>query len=232
MVHSRERSLLSPYSGYSMATEAPGAAAPLELGNTASHKFKLRCSVPECPQNLEFPSESALRSVPSSPTTSLTPALTNPRKHEAKHSKTFICQVANCKHTLFGDKGGLDRHNREVHGSAGSQTYCCPVTTCKRHVRGFPRKYNLFEHQKRCHPSQSPNSTSPPTSGPQGPAAYRTKVQQEVGHENRSFAEMTTASGDGRLKEKLENLYKMRAENEGNIEALERALKFLGGDSP
>src|SRR5882757_3272884 len=34
------------------------------------------------------------------------------RKHEAKHSKPYICQVPNCKHTRFGDKGGLDRHSR------------------------------------------------------------------------------------------------------------------------
>jgi hypothetical protein len=137
-----------------MATETPAIAAPLESGNTAGYRPELRCSVPQCSQDRKFSSESALRSVHSPPTTNLMPALTHFRKHEAKHSKPYICQVPNCKHTRFGDKSGLDRHNREVHGS---QTHFCPITSCKRHVRGFPRKYNLFEHQKRCHSSQSPN---------------------------------------------------------------------------
>jgi hypothetical protein len=137
-----------------MATETPVIAAPIDSGNTAGYRPELRCSVLECSQDRKFSSESALRSAHSPSTTNLMPALTHFSKHEAKHSKPYICQVLNCKHTRFGDKGGLGRHNREVHGS---QTHCCPITSCNRHVRGFPRKYNLFEHQKRCHSSQSPN---------------------------------------------------------------------------
>jgi hypothetical protein len=44
-----------------------------------------------------------------------------------------------------------DRHKREVHEP--TKLRCCPVVTCKRHTKGFPRKYNLFEHMKRCHPN-------------------------------------------------------------------------------
>ena len=38
--------------------------------------------------------------------------------------------------------------------------------------------------------------------------------------------------GGGRLREKLENLYKMKAEIEVDIEALKRSLDLLGEDSP
>ena len=210
-----------------MATETPAVAAPIESGNTAGYSPKLQCSVPECSQDRKFPSESALRSVHSPPTTNLTPTLTHFRKHEAKHSKPYICQVPNCKHTRFGDKGGLDRHNREVHGS---QTHCCPITSCKRHVRGFPRKYNLFEHQKRCHSSQLPNLAPLSILEQQNHTSDSMKGQQES-YEGGSSPEMATGGG-GRLREKLENLYKMRAEMEVDIKALERSLDLLRKDSP
>jgi hypothetical protein len=126
-----------------MATKTPAIAAPIDSENTAGYRPKLQCLVLKCSQDRKFPSESALRSVHFSPTTNLMPALTHFRKHKAKHKKPYICQVLNCKHTCFGDKGGLDRHNRNAHGP---QTHCCLITLCKRHVRGFPRKYNVFEH--------------------------------------------------------------------------------------
>jgi hypothetical protein len=214
-----------------MATETPAIAAPIDSGNTAGYRPELRCSVPECSQDRKFPSESALRSVHSPPTTNLIPALTLFRKHEAKHSKPYICQVPNCKHTRFGDKGGLDRHNREVHGS---QTHCCPITSCKRHVRGFPRKYNLFEHQKRCHSSQSPNLAPLSILRQQNHTSDSMKGQQES-YEGGSSSEMVTGGG-GRLREKLENLYKMQAEIEAEIEvdikAVKRSLDLLGENSP
>ena len=210
-----------------MAIETPAVAAPIDSGNTAGYSPKLQCSVPECSQDRKFPSESALRSVHSPPTTNLTPALTHFRKHEAKHNKSYICPVPNCKHTRFGDKGGLDRHNREVHGS---QTHCCPITSCKRHVRGFPRKYNLFEHQKRCHSAQLPNLAPLSILEQQNHTSDSMKGQQES-YEGGSFSEMVT--GDGRrLKEELDNLYQMRAEMEVNIKALERSLDYLRKGPP
>jgi len=141
------------------------------------------------------------------------PVLTHFRKHEAKHSKPYICQVPNCKHTRFGDKSGLDRHNREVHGS---QTHCCPITSCKRYVRGFPRKYNLAEHLKRCHSSQSPNLA------PSG---------QQESYDGGASSEMVIGGG-GWLREKLANLHEMRAEIDVDIKAVERCLEFQGESSP
>jgi hypothetical protein len=189
-----------------MTTETPAVAALIESGNTAGYRPELRCSVPECSQDRKFPSESALRSVHSPPTTGLMPALTHFRKHKAKHSKPYICQVPNCKHTRFGDKGGLDRHTREVRGS---QTHCCPITSCKRYVRGFPRKYNLVEHLKRCHSSQSPNLAPPSILRQQNHTSESMNGQQES-YDGGASLEMVTGGG-GRLREKLENLYKMFA---------------------
>ncbi|ERF72194.1 hypothetical protein EPUS_02081 [Endocarpon pusillum Z07020] len=210
-----------------MAIETPASVAPIESGNTAGYRTELRYSVPECLQDPKFPSESALGSVHSPPTTSLMPALTHFRKHEAKHGKPYICQVPDCKHTRFGDKGGLDRHNREVHGS---QTHCCPITSCKRHVRGFARKYNLIEHLKRCHSPESPNLAPPSILRQQNHTGAGMKGQQES-YEGGSFWEMATGGGGG-LREKLENLYKMRAEMEVDIEALERSLALMGENFP
>jgi hypothetical protein len=56
------------------------------------------------------------------------------------------------------------------------------------------------------------------------------KGQQES-YEDGSPSEIVTGGG-GRLKEKLENLYKTRAEIEVDIEALKRSLDLLGEDSP
>ncbi|KAL5325693.1 hypothetical protein ACEPPN_006823 [Leptodophora sp. 'Broadleaf-Isolate-01'] len=190
-----------------MATENPAITVPIDSENTASSRPEPRCSVPECSQDSEFPSESALR------------------KHEAKHSKPYICQVPNCKHPRFGDKGGLDRHNREVHGP---QTHCCPITSYKRHVRGFPRKYNLFEHQKRCHFSQSPNLAPSSILRQQNHTSDNMKGQQES-YEGGSSSKIVTKVGE-RVREKLENLYKMQAEIEVDIDALRRSLDLLGED--
>jgi len=56
------------------------------------------------------------------------------------------------------------------------------------------------------------------------------KGQQES-YEGGPSPEMVTGGG-GRLREKLENLYKMRAEMEVDIEALKRSLDLLGDASP
>ena len=149
------------------------------------------------------------------------PALTHFRKHEAKHSKPYICQVTNCKHTRFGDKGGLDRHNREVHGS---QAYYCPWNSCNRHIRGFARESNLFQHQQRCHPAQ------PSILGQQNHTSDNMKGQQES-YEGGSSSKMATWDGE-RLREKLESLFKRRAEIDVDIEAVKRSLDLLREESP
>ena len=211
---------------HNMDTEIIATATPFESGKSAGDKPQLRCLVPECLQDSEFPSESALRFVHSLSTTDLTPTLTHLRKHEAKHSKPYICQVSNCRHTRFGNKGGLDRYSREVHGS---QTYCCPVTSCKRHVRGFPRKFNLYEHQKRCHSSQSLNLLPPSILGQQVQTSGSMN-ERNLSYEGGFSPEMVVGDSE-RLREKLEKLHKKRMEIDVDIDAVKRSLDLLGEDS-
>jgi len=201
----------------SAASSIPSAVTESSVQDSAEPQVtRLRCTFPDCSQDHDFPTESALR------------------KHEEKHSKPYICQVPNCKHPRFGDKGGLDRHRREVHGS---KTYCCPNASCKRHTKGFPRKYNLFEHQKRCHPT---------TSASMQRSLNRTHfdgvVPEELGRgdEEPSSPEMTITGdvarfGSGKLQERLERLCALRVEFksnivelDGDIEALKRTLDVFG----
>ena len=56
------------------------------------------------------------------------------------------------------------------------------------------------------------------------------KGQQES-YQGRLSSEIANGGG-GRLREKLENLYKIQAEIEVDIEAVKRSLHLLGEDSP
>ncbi len=64
-------------------------------------------------------------------------------KHMDKHTRPYSCQVPQCHGRDFGDKAGLQRHEKEKHGIA---KFCCPVLACSRSARGFGRKRNLDLH--------------------------------------------------------------------------------------
>jgi hypothetical protein len=217
-----------------MSTEISIPDVTNESAELGGVETQLRCRVPGCTQEREFSTESALRYdfLLLTQYEQLTPFV---RKHQDKHTKPFACVVPGCKHPWFGDKGGLDRHNREVHGS---KTYCCAIPTCKRHTRGFPRKYNLFEHQKRCHPGQSLNAALTLTRTSQNHTSFDHEGPEEAqyGDEEASSPEVTvtwdmTRAGGGRLQEKLESLYVLRMEIDNDIEALKRVADILDGPS-
>lgn len=73
----------------------------------------------------------------------------------ATHTRPFACNESGCTSRPFGDKAGLVRHGREVHGKSNrgqpAQTFACPEVNCKRHHRGFAREYNMLEHHRRIH---------------------------------------------------------------------------------
>lgn len=201
-----------------MSTANPDFDVPTDSIETAGAETQLRCRFPSCSEDRDFPTESSLR------------------KHQDKHSKPYLCGVPGCKHPRFGDKGGLDRHTREVHGT---QSYRCPITSCRRYTKGFPRKYNLFEHQKRCHPGQSQN----PSMLSARISRDRTRFHHEGFEEGRDGDEEASSSetmgtgdmagtGSGRLHEKLIRLYAEKAELDRNIEALKRTMDMMGDSSP
>ena len=72
-----------------------------------------------------------------------------------RHQRPYSCDRPGCEARAFGDIGGLFRHQREVHkrpaGDRPITEYTCPDKTCERHTRGFPRRWNLLEHQRRIH---------------------------------------------------------------------------------
>src|SRR6266536_2622667 len=74
-------------------------------------------------------------------------------QHQDKHTRPYICDQYSCSNKSFGDKAGLQRHKQEVHGSETDHHFCL-FSSCNRNKRGFPRKYNLLEHQKRRHGMQ------------------------------------------------------------------------------
>jgi len=65
------------------------------------------------------------------------------KKHTDKHERPYTCSNPGCGGATFGDKAGLQRHDREQHGDTN---FLCPVPICPRHTRGFPRKRNLETH--------------------------------------------------------------------------------------
>jgi len=74
-----------------------------------------------------------------------------------KKRKSLRCDDPACHNRTFADEPNLNRHFREVHGQA---QYHCPVKICERHTRGFKRRDNCINHQKRSH-----GNLQPPTKG-------------------------------------------------------------------
>lgn len=77
------------------------------------------------------------------------------KKHLDRHNRPYRCDKPDCEAPAFGDIGGLFRHQREVHkirdGDRPIVEHFCPDPSCDRNSRGFPRRWNLLEHQRRIH---------------------------------------------------------------------------------
>ncbi|KAN0102279.1 hypothetical protein V8E51_012789 [Hyaloscypha variabilis] len=213
----QEQSLISnrppSFAPLNMTMASSNYDAQIEKPDLPAVPIKLRCQFPDCSEDRVFPTEAALR------------------KHQDKHTKPFNCSVPGCRHPQFSDKGGFDRHTREVHGN---MAHYCPIPSCKRHTKGFPRKYNLFEHQKRCHPGQSLSS---------GLTSMRRSPSQDIfegedmngardGHQEPASPETmdigdVTEAGSGKLHKRLRGLLETRTEIDKDIEALKRVLDFV-----
>jgi hypothetical protein len=145
-----------------------------------------------------------------------------------------------CHGKSFGNKGGLDRHTREVHGS---QAYTCPVLSCKRNRRPFHRKYNLFEHRKRVHSFQtsgflrtSSETLDEMSENEEGSQMPRSEDDEALDGRNVNGTDVDRDGGSGNsdasLRSKLRDLKIMRAEIDKDIMSLQRALRIMDGASP
>jgi hypothetical protein len=199
----------------------------------------LRCHVIGCPEQQLFSTKFALKQVALRNIETF--ILTGTRRHQDKHIRPYSCHHASCNGKSFGDKGGFERHKREVHGS---QAYKCPVLSCKRHKRGFNRRYNLLEHQKRAHSAQPSGyfraSYSTVDEASEGYGSTPTP-EREIGAEAMDEGEVESAAemrGDvtmnsrQEIRAKLRALLKMRTELDEDIRSMERALSIMGGESP
>ncbi|KAI9801974.1 MAG: hypothetical protein M1825_003029 [Sarcosagium campestre] len=81
-----------------------------------------------------------------------------------RHTRPYKCDRTGCDAPAFGDAGGLFRHQREVHKTRDDDRpiteYICPIASCPRNTRGFPRRWNLVEHQRRVHRLDKPASSA------------------------------------------------------------------------
>ncbi|KAI9886525.1 MAG: hypothetical protein M1823_001636 [Watsoniomyces obsoletus] len=124
-------------SNYSSATVEDDVEEKNYHGDTKTEGQLLRCDFPGCTLQPSFTRKSDLK------------------KHRDRHTRPYSCSVTGCKAPSFGDVGGLFRHQREVHkardGDRPVTEYFCPEPSCERYRRGFPRRWNLLEHQRRIH---------------------------------------------------------------------------------
>jgi hypothetical protein len=148
-----------------------------------------------------------------------------------------------CAGKNFGDKGGLDRHKREVHESPA---YTCPIPFCPRNKKGFGRKYNLWEHQKRRHRLQTPGLHRV-RSNTFEELSESEDATQRLRYDGLRYDNDEEANGEivGRiavthkgeanteqgLKSKLRDLLDLRAELDEDIMSLQKALRIIGGAS-
>jgi hypothetical protein len=150
-----------------------------------------------------------------------------------KHSRPHICKEPQCNNRDFGDKGSLRRHEKEVHLMYSPKLYLCPVRSCKRHQKGFPRKYNLFEHQKRCHQQPTTALLAPFQTHRESSEDVQDSGSDGAGDEMSKETTMTDCSPSNpttgeELRVKLQKFRDVRKELDADILTLERALGIIG----
>lgn len=126
------------------------------------------------------------------------------RKKRPQDSQNLICSEPPCNNRTFSDQTCLTRHLREKHGS---DKYYCPISTCNRHRRGFPRRFNLLAHKRRCHPDQA------------SPLSDLLRDSPRPGADS--------SRGENRLWAKLNELKELRREIDEEIGTLEEAARIM-----
>ncbi|KAH6973137.1 hypothetical protein BKA56DRAFT_620499 [Ilyonectria sp. MPI-CAGE-AT-0026] len=154
------------------------------------------------------------------------------RSPKDKHTPVYSCLYLSCCNKSFGDKGGLDRHMREVHSSL---TFTCPVVSCPRNKKGFNRKYNLLDHQKRRDKREisrslhgSGVSEERPDHVDRGRTFRYGDNTSESNPDDAAEALIPSENEGVCLRSKLKSLRATRAEIDKDVKLLERALNIIG----
>ncbi|KAE9365902.1 hypothetical protein N431DRAFT_487789 [Stipitochalara longipes BDJ] len=150
-------------------------------------------------------------------------------KHMNKHARPFTCKNPTCNGTNFGDRAGLQRHEREKHQAA---RYFCQISACPRHSKGFARKTHLDMHMLARHKLGASNSPAP--QNPESPEFDREVETMEGGQIEKENCDMVWSGLDGlsaKLKE-LEAKRKLLATSQLKVEedilAVQRTLQLWG----
>jgi hypothetical protein len=141
-----------------------------------------------------------------------------------KHTRPFTCMNPICNGANFGDRAGLQRHEREKHQEA---KHFCQVSTCPRHRRGFARKNHLELHVAALHRSGASISESPLSSAMSGKMDTIEEDQtekeksDEIGGEIRGLKTKLTE-----LEARRKLLVASQVKVEEDIQAVERTLQL------
>ncbi|KAK3333925.1 hypothetical protein B0T19DRAFT_140955 [Cercophora scortea] len=113
------------------------------------------------------------------------------------HLKPYRCKVEGCQNARFSSTACLLRHEREAHAmhGHGEKPYLCSYDGCERSLpgRGFPRNWNLRDHQRRVHNDNGTavQAASPPPSGPI--SSSRGRKRKIEGQEKQTNPEKSSA---------------------------------------
>jgi hypothetical protein len=202
-----------------------------------------KCTFGNCKEQQVFPTKLSLKYATLLPMHQNNSRSHLYRRHQDKHTRPYVCHQQPCTNKSFGDKAGQQRHEREAHGSE-TDSYPCPFRSCKRNKRGFHRRYNLLEHQKRSHgiqPSASPTGLSPLDGSleredsqgihSQGSRHSGGSDMPESLSRGLMYGNANTGTEQD-LMAKLHHLKEARAELDEDITSLERVLGIVRGRSP
>jgi len=145
-----------------------------------------------------------------------------------KHTRPYACSNPTCAGIDFGDKGGLQRHEKEKHGTV---KFLCPISSCPRNRRGFGRKRNLDLHVVSRHQTmgRSVDPARDTTSGSPEPLKLITSVDNDDVGDLWALEEMVEGPGEmGSLKMKLQELEtrkKELAESQSKVDKAIHAVK-------
>jgi hypothetical protein len=145
-----------------------------------------------------------------------------------KHTRPYSCLNPACDGVNFGDKAGLQRHEKEKHGTI---KILCLVSSCPRHKRGFARKSNLELHITARHQKAEGSVNVIFDKNSESPRSFETDDIEDL----QVFGGVPKASGHmDRLNMKLQELetrkkelHESQAKVDADILAIKRTMQLM-----